>query len=107
RRVKPAFQWVLLGFAQDGFESGGESAPTLELLPERAASGGSDAVVARAAVVVGGAPVAVDIPGLLQALQRGIERALIHLEHPFGDLLDAKADPPPVHFGEGECLEDE
>src|SRR4051812_28986230 len=98
---------MLLCFAQNGFESRGESAPVLELLPEGAPAGGGNAVIARAAVVVGGAPVAVDEAGLLEALERRIERALVHFENTPGDLIDALADPPPMHGREGECLEHE
>src|SRR5437870_1101987 len=70
RRVRAAsnkrFKWILLGFAEDRFESRGESAPVVELLPERAPAGGRDAVVSRAAIVVGRAPLAVDEPRLLE-----------------------------------------
>ena len=51
--------------------------------------------------------VARDQAVLLEALERGIQGALVHLEHAVGDLLDALADPPPVHGREGERLEDQ
>ena len=56
-------------------------------------------IVARAAVVVGRPPVAGDQAVLLEALQRRIERALVHLENSLRHLLDALADPPAVHRG--------
>jgi hypothetical protein len=95
------------GRAEDGFEAGGEAAPVLELRAERATPGGGQAVVARPPIVVGGAPLARDQPLLLQPLERGVEGALVDLEHPVGDLLHALADAPAVHRLERERLEDE
>ena len=51
--------------------------------------------------------VAVDPTALLQALERGIERPLIHVEDAARELLNARADSPAVHRLEGERLEDE
>jgi len=43
----------------------------------------------------------------LETLEGGIERPLVHFQHPVRDLLHALADPPPVHRCDGEGLEDE
>src|SRR5215204_604737 len=61
----------------------------------------------RAPIVVGPPPLTRDEPFLLKALQGGVERALVHIEHAFRDLLDAQADAPAVHRREGERLENE
>jgi hypothetical protein len=44
---------------------------------------------------------------LFEALQGGIERALIDIEHAAAGLLEALADSPPVHGFEGEGFEDQ
>src|SRR5687768_16340513 len=67
--------------AQHRLEAGGEAAPALQLLAQCAPAGGGEPIVARASVVVGGAPIARDQALLLQPLQRRIERALVHVEH--------------------------
>src|SRR5688572_779058 len=81
--------------------------PVLELDAQRAASGGGKSVVAGAPVVVGRVPVAGHETILLEALQGRVERTLVHLQHALGDLLHALADPPSVHGGKGERLQDQ
>jgi hypothetical protein len=44
---------------------------------------------------------------VLETLEGRIERTLIDVEPSAGDLLDAKADAPPVHGLEGKRLEDQ
>src|SRR5687768_505143 len=95
------------GGAEHRLEAGGEAAPALQLRAEGAAAGGGDLVVAGAPVVVARAPRAGDQAVLLEALERRVEGALVHLQHAVGDLLDALADPPAVHGLERERLQDE
>jgi hypothetical protein len=52
-------------------------------------------------------PVAFYPTAVLEALERGIEGALIDVETPVGDLLDAESDAPPMHGLEGEGFENE
>src|SRR5437870_3530461 len=51
----------------------------------------------RAAVVVGFTPLRPDPSALLQAVEGGIERSLIHLEYLSRHLADALGDAPAVH----------
>src|SRR5690242_8021491 len=95
------------GAAQHGLEAGGEAFPAFELVAERATACRRESVVAGAAIVVGHAPVAVDQTDLFESLKRRVERALVHLERAFRDLLNALADPPSVHGVEGKRFEDE
>src|SRR5688572_32382955 len=106
-RQRPRVSKCDSGGAQHGLEAGGEAAPALQLVAKRLAARGGDPVVAGTPVVVSGSPIARDQAVLLEALERGIERALVHLEHTVGDLLDALADPPPVHGSERQRLEDQ
>src|ERR1051325_7180659 len=91
--------------AQDRLESRRETLPALELLAQGPSAGGGHVVIAGAAVVVRRRPVARDQPRLLEALQGGVERPLVDLEHALRRLLDPLADPPAVHVGEGERLQ--
>src|ERR1043166_7889828 len=70
-------------------------------------SQGGDAIVARSAVVLGGAPLVVDQAAVLETDQRRIDGALPHAEGVLGQLLDALRDAPAVHRLEGERLETE
>src|SRR5665647_3374278 len=58
------------------------------LLAELLATGGGDGVVARLAAGGGLAPLRGHPPLLLEALERGVERALLDREHVIGELLD-------------------
>jgi hypothetical protein len=40
-------------------------------------------------------------------MQGGVERALVYVEDAVRDLLDALADPPPVHRREGKRFENQ
>ena len=64
-RAPPSSQSHRDQVPQDGFESGGEAAPALELVHQRAAAGRGQPVVARPPIVIGGAPLAGDQPLLL------------------------------------------
>src|SRR5688500_2809587 len=72
-----------------------------ELLP----AGGSERVVPGASPVLGHPPLGGDPPLALQAVQRGVQGALIHEQHIAGPLLDALGDSPPVHRRELQRLE--
>src|SRR5688572_24724374 len=75
----------------------GEALPLVDLEAERAPSLSSDGIVACAAVVLGGLPVALDVALVLEALEGGVEGALVHIEPPLGELLDAFTEAPAVH----------
>ena len=71
---------MALSLGQRGVEPCREFAAALQFLPESSPTGDGDPVKSCAAIV-------------LQPLQRGIKRALIHFQNPPGYLLNAKADP--------------
>src|SRR5439155_26114690 len=66
-----------------------------------------ETIVLRVAMILRRAPLALDPSLLLEALERGVERSLIDVEHTPRELLDALADAPAVHRLERQCLEDE
>src|SRR6185312_3170875 len=92
---------------ENQFDSSHVPPPTRRLRADRAPAGRREAVVFRPPVVLGRPPVALDPPLLLEPLQRGIERPLIDVEGPARELLDACADPPPVHRLEGERFQNQ
>src|SRR5207248_726245 len=92
---------------QDKSHGGGEALPLLDFVAKRLASLFGKAVVTRAAIVLGGLPVALDPAAMLESLEGWVERALIDLEAALGDLLDAESDSPPVHGLQGERFQDE
>src|SRR3954470_13604164 len=97
----------LISALQDECHRIGESLPLLYLLTERPAPLWGDLVEPRAAIVLRGLPRALDVATMLESLQCGVERALVHLEAAARDLLNADADPPSVHWRERQRLEDE
>jgi hypothetical protein len=97
---------LLLAFEHE-CHRGGEAIPLVHFFAECFPSVRGERVVARAAIVHGGLPGALDPAAMLEALQRGIERSLIDVESSAGDLLNAESDSPAVHWLEGEGLEDE
>src|SRR5688572_9082151 len=70
-------------------------------------AGGGQRVIARPAVVVGDAPRPFDESQPLEALQRRVQRAERHAEHPAGELLDALADAVAVQRRQRERFEDQ
>src|SRR6185503_1513758 len=80
--------------------------PLFELIAKLAATAGGDRVVARAAVVLGRPPDALDVAAMLEALERRIERSLIDVETSARHLLNPDADAPAVHRLERQRLED-
>src|SRR5205823_14643161 len=61
----------------------------------------------RPAIVVRLTPLGLDPSALLKAMEGGIERSLVHLEHFPGHLPDALGDAPAVHGFKREGLEDQ
>src|SRR6476469_3333836 len=76
-------------------------APGRQLGAKRLSATRGEPIIFGTPVVLGGAPFAVDPPALLESLERGVERSLIHIERSLRDLFDALADSPPVHGLEG------
>ena len=97
------------------FASGGENAahhlrvaePSRGLGAEVRAPGGRHAVVPRAPVVLGDAPLGGDEPALFHAVKGVVERAVVDVERAAGVVLEPGGDLEAVHGSPGECLEDE
>jgi hypothetical protein len=90
--------------ASDGFA---EALPLGVLGVELAAAGGGQRVETRAAVFGGGAPGSGDPLFLEEALERGIERAMLDLEGVAGGLLDEFGDGVTVHRSPAKGAEDD
>src|SRR6478609_10939855 len=91
--------------SEQQFDGEHVAAPARGLTAYRARTGGGEPIVFRPPPALGDAPFAVDPVVALEALERGVERALVHLEGALRHLLDALADPPAVHRCESERLE--
>jgi len=85
----------------------GEALPFVDLFAERLAPFFGQRVVARAPIVLGGLPFTLDPAVVLETLQGGVDRALVDVEPPLGELLDAQSDPPAVHRLQRERLQDQ
>src|SRR5262249_17634495 len=79
--------------------------PASLLFRELTAARGGERGVSCAAGVFPGLPRRADEAPPLAPGERGIERALIELEHVLRPLLEALGDPPAVHGLEAQCLE--
>jgi hypothetical protein len=85
----------------------GEDAPPLDVASELLASGGRRPVALDAAPFRGLTLLAGNPAALLEAIERGIKRSLIHDEHIARHVADALRDRPSVEGPEGERLQDE
>src|SRR6476646_10582645 len=92
---------------QHGVDGAAESPPRRGLLSELLSSEGRELVESRAPIVLRRSPGGGEPPALHEAVERGIERSLVHLKDAARDLLDALADPPPMHGLERSGLENE
>src|SRR6185437_2099638 len=95
------------GRLQDGFDGGDIATPAGGLRTKGSPARGGEAVVLGLAVVLGGAPLTVDPALDFEALQGGVERALVHVQDAGRKLLDPLADAPAMHGLEREGLEDQ
>src|SRR5688500_7835140 len=109
RRARAASSQVIPSSrrAENRLERRGEFLPALDFPAEGTPAGGRQPVVARLPVVVAHIPFTGNHAVLLETLERGIERALIHRELAVGHLLHALTDAPAVHRRERERLQDE
>src|SRR5215471_14146658 len=98
----------LLGGGREGSGHGVDQlAPGLGLLAQALAAGGSEAVKLGAAVVFRGSPFGREQPLEFEAVESGIECALLDLERAAGDLADAQEDAVAVESAEGDGFEDQ
>src|SRR6266446_788596 len=97
----------LLSGAQNLGDGGGELAPGAFFAFELFAACGGEVVILGAAIVFGGAPAGFDPAATFEAMQRGIEGALLNLQNVLGGLLDALGDGPAVLRLESKGFEDE
>ena len=88
-------------FAHDERDGAGHLAPAAGLKREAPATGGGEAVVLGLAVVLARAPVGREPAAVLQAMERGIQRALLDLEDLFRGALDDLGDGVAVSLERG------
>src|SRR6266545_4410929 len=101
-----ATPWPLYG-SDNQRDGGGEPFPRRGFPVELFAAGPGELVVLRPPVLIRHAPLGFDPALVLEALQRGIQRALLHQQHVVGQLPDAPGDRPAVHRLERERFENE
>src|SRR5689334_21562409 len=87
--------------------SGGKPPPFLLLFRNPRGSRPREAVEPGAASLIREAPLGLHESPLLETIERGIERALIDLEHVARELPNALRDPPAVERCEEEALQNE
>src|SRR6185436_5505648 len=85
----------------------GETVPAHGFVAQSTTSECGKTVVLRFAIVLGGAPVAVDQSLMLEAIECGVQRALLNEQCAAGDLLDTKEHAIAVQLAERDCLENE
>src|ERR1700733_14234685 len=85
----------------------GEAAPGCLFFGELLLSLSGEAVELGLAAVVGFAPLGEQPAAFFQTMERGIERALLHLKNVARELPDAQRDAVTVNGAEGDDLEDE
>ena len=85
----------------------GHLLPVRQFFFELLAAGFREGVKLGAAIIFGGAPFRADPFLAFQAIERGIERALLDLQDVARDLLDALGDAPAVHRFERESFQDQ
>src|SRR5215469_8334472 len=95
------------GEFQDARHSFGELAPILGFDFESLAAGRRERVKAGAAAKLGNAPCGLYPAAMLEAVQRGVKRALIDLQSVLRNLLDAFGDSPAVQSAGAKRAEDE
>ena len=86
---------------------GGKALPVGLFALELFASGARERIVPGATIVLAGAPLGLNPALLFEAVESGVERALLDLEDVAGNLLDALGDPPSMHGFEGNGFQDE
>src|SRR5678816_3120795 len=91
--------------AEHAVDAADRASPPLELRGELAFAGGSQAIKPGAPVVLGGAPFGDDPAAAQQALQDGIDRALLNGAHAVRQAIDSLGDTPSMHCAEAQRLE--
>src|ERR1700759_2442435 len=93
-------------FTHDKRDGACHLAPAAGFEREAAAAGSGEAVVLGLAVVLARAPVGGEPAAVLQAMERGIERALLDFEHVFGGTLNDFGDGVAMCIAGGERAQD-
>src|SRR5690606_93284 len=78
------------GGLEDRLQRAGEPRPALSLLDELLAAGGRERIDLGAAPLGRLAPVGLDQPALLEAVECRVQRPRVHLQHVARDSLDAE-----------------
>ena len=95
------------GFADHEVDGGGEAVPVGSFFFELGTAGGCERVELGLAAGFAFGPLGLDPTLLLEAMQSGVERALLHLEDFAGKLLNPLGDGPSVEGFEKERFEDQ
>src|SRR5437868_4113661 len=91
----------------DRVDRGRKPPPARRLVRELSFTGAREMVELRLAIVLRCPPLGGDPASILEAMQRGVERALVHLQDIARDLLNPLGYPPAVHGLKGERFQDE
>jgi len=93
--------------AQDVADEASHAVPLVAFGAELFSTSGGELVELGFAIVVGLAPLAGDPALVFEAVEGGVEGALLDFELAAGDLLDAEQDSVAVEGAEGDGFEDE
>src|SRR6476469_2677819 len=107
RRICPRIRLARSGMSNHVLHRSGECEPALDLLLELSASGCGQAVECDPPAIGGDTWLASKKPAILEAIEGGIERALVDGEHVAGHLLNAGGDGPAVVRFQHDGFEDE
>src|SRR3954471_1925011 len=106
-RAAPFAAAARLRMLQHARDGGGDPLPVRGFLRELLAPGPRQRVELRAPVVLGITPRRLDPALLLETVERGVERSLVHLQHVLGQLLQPLRDAPAVHVAGGKGAENQ
>src|SRR5260221_118690 len=104
KRLNPMAS-LLLSRAQDRVARLDQPIPAARLLDQLLAAGRRKPVIAGLAIVLRGSPERGNPAPVLQAMQSGIERSVLHLENVFRAMLDGVGDRVSVRRAEYQSLQ--
>src|SRR6185369_14823859 len=96
RRRRKSVQ-VISGQFHDAADGGGEAGPLLGFVVQLLPAGRGEVIKAGTPAEFGDTPFSLDPALMLEAMQGGVERALVDPQDVLRDLLDALGDGPAVH----------
>ena len=97
---------ISLGEFKNSGDGLGQAGPVLFFLCKLLPAGGGEAIVARAAIVLGNAPLRGDPAILLHAVQRRVERTFLDSQDVIRNPLDMQGDAVAMHRALGQSFQD-